>query len=503
MARLIEGFYNPELQRSLDEFILDQGKILRGTSAADVDLTTPLLKYGKGGRSAIELYIPIMSSPMQAVTGSEMAIALASLGGVGVIYASQPYKKEAEMVKKVKAYRGGFVIPEVLRPNDRIEDVQHLIDTRGYSTFPVTENGKPDGRLVGLLTKNDFSYSRHRGMDVKDRMTPTANLELIHLGDILDSENGEPDLEKAYDIVLEGSYGCLPIVDDREGLKYVVFRKDVEEEISNRNQLLDDEKRLVVGAAVNTHDYEKRARRLVDAGADFLVIDTSQGYSEYVEDTLKYLKRKWPDMPVIAGNVISGEGFEYLAEHGADAVKVGMGSGSICITKDQIRVGGGQANTIVHTSAARDKWHDEQDEYIPIISDGGAGNSGAITTALALNADIVMMGGFLAGTEESAAPFETSEKKGKEYWGEGSKRAMEWRKQRYGHTRFEEGFERVVPYVGQLKPYLEESLWKIRDGMRKAGSTGIKHFHENAKLKVVGEVEQEAAETRKSRISRL
>lgn len=507
MVKEIIG-WEPEYQRSLDELLLGTGKIKKGTDLFSVDLTTPLLKYKRGGKSRLELKTPLLSAAMQAVTGPRMVMEMAKIGGVGLIYWSQLPKEEAEMVREVKRHKAGFVVPDVFSLEDSLELVQKTIDVKGYSTFPITNNGRPNDELIGYLTENDFYLGKHKGLKVKDRMIGLKDIVFARLDDILDNE-GREDLNKANDFLLESHHGSLPIVDNKMRLRYVVFRRDARENLEKPWQLLDEKKRLVCGAAINTYDYEERVPLLIEAGADFLAIVTSQALSDYVEDTLEYMEDTNPDFPVLTGNVIDGEGFNFLAENGTDAVLAGMGSSRICSTKEQIRVGSGQANAVRAVAKARDKWLEKTDQYIPIISDGGVKTSGDITTALALGADAVMVGGYIIGTEESNSELLTRiinvngvpvGYSHKEYWGEGSERAKAWSPMRYGHELFEEGFVTEVPYVGSLTPYLLESLAKVREGMRKAGCYTIDELHKNSVIKVVSEVSRKESEEKFSRI---
>ncbi len=492
MARIIID-PNPGLSRRLQEYLLLPGKIPKGISTNEIDLSSPLTRYDNGERSKLRLNIPILSASMQAVTGPEMAIEMAKLGGAGVIFCSQPIEEEAGMVRRVKSHKAGFVVPDVFSPQTSIVDVQRRIEERGFSTFPITEDGMSNSKLVGYLTKNDFDPKLHSGLKVADRMIPIENVSYAMLKDVT-NDKGDLDLDKANELLRDCHHGSLPILEDNGRLCYVVFKRDVEEHSKNPFELVDDRKRFICGAAINTHDYTERAKAVAEAGADFLVIDTSQSYSDYVQDCLRYLKKNFKDIPVIAGNIVTREGFEFLVENEADGVKVGMGSGSICITQEQINVGLGQATAVIEVAKARDELYKEKGVYVPIVSDGGVARTGDITMALALGADSVMVGRFLAGTEESRSARvthhvtidgRTVQEIVKEYWGEGSNRARDWSRFRYGHTDFEEGIETYVSYVGPLRDYLLPSLMMVRDGIRKAGAKNIKDLHEKSAVQVL------------------
>ncbi len=470
--------------RTLQEYILHPG-LVQEKPIDSVDLTTHLMTPSMND---MKLNTPILTAAMQSVTGPKMAVAIAKLGGAGVIYCSQPIENQAGMVKAVKRIKAGFVVPETLSPKDSIQDAVERMKRSGYSKFPVTSNGTSNGELVGMLTDNDFDPNVHSRNTVAERMVPRKNLAVAFDHEIND------DIKVANRKIRDGHHSVLPIVDRNGKLKSLVFRKDVNEHENNPRELLDGAKRYVVGAAINTHDYKERTAALASTGVDFLVIDTSQGYSEYVKKTLGHLQKYHSDVPVIGGNVITADGFKFLVENGAHAVKVGMGSGSICITQEQIRVGRGQASAVNDVANARDVHVKETGDYIPICSDGGIMNAGDILVALALGADYVMMGGYIAGTEESNGP-ETiirrsvddrpMEMRGKEYWGEGSRRAREWSGKRYGHNMFVEGFDTVVHYAGTLKDRLNPALAQVRDGMRKSGSYSIPSLQMNAVLQVL------------------
>jgi IMP dehydrogenase len=484
---------NPGLSRRLQEYILLPGKIPSGFSTENVDLSTPLTKFKGNKKPKIKLNLPILSAPMQAVTGPEMAIEMANLGGAGVIYCSQSITTEANMVRRVKSHKAGFVVPDVFSPDTLIGEVQERIEVKGYSTFPITADGKSNGKLVGYLTRKDFDQQLHSDLKIEERMIPKERVSFALLDDVSD-EDGELDLNKALGILRNSHHGSLPILDDGGRLCYVVFRKDVEEHLRNPLELVDSTKRFICGAAINTHDYRERVKAVVDAGVDFLVIDTSQAYSDYVQDCLHSLKGNFKDTPVIAGNIVTREGFDFLVENGADSVKVGMGSGSICITQEQINIGRGQATAVIEVSNARDELQKETDVYVPIISDGGVSRSADMTMALGLGADSVMVGRFVVGSEESnsaritrnmTVDGRTVQEIVKEYWGEGSNRARKWSRFRYDQASFEEGIEIYVPYVGPLRDYILPSMTMLRDGVRKAGCRNIEELHKNSVVQVL------------------
>lgn len=479
MARQINDI-RPYPSRTLQEYLMLPSKISSDVSDNDIDLSIPLTKYRDGENPRLKLNVPILSAPMQSVTGPKMAIAMAKLGGAGVIYCSQPIEAEARMVKEVKDYKAGFVKPDVFSPEDSIESVVKRIKEKSYSTFPITEDGKPNGRLVGYLTRNDFDPKTHGQLRVKDRMLPLEKILYANVEQV--TADGDLDLRSANSILMGAHQSSLPIVDNERNLLYVVFKRDVSEHSNNPLELVDTKKRLIVGGAINTHDYKNRIPALIESGVDFISIDTSQGYSDYVKDCLRFVNETC-DTPIIAGNIVTKEGFIFLAENGADAVKVGMGSGSICITQDQIRVGRGQATAVIEVSEERDKYFGDTGDYIPICSDGGILTSGDIVIALALGADYAMAGRYFAGTEESNSEKVTETTKG--YWGEGSSRAKAWAGKRYGQTSFEEGIEITIPYVGSLKEYMYQPLAQIKDSIRKAGSENIKELHQNSVLEAL------------------
>ncbi|MBO4962919.1 MAG: IMP dehydrogenase, partial [Clostridia bacterium] len=416
--------YYDEPSRTFSEYLLIPGYTSPECIPANVNLKTSLVKYKKGETSPIELNIPLVSAIMQSVSNDTLAIALAKEGGVSFIYGSQTIENQAAMVKRVKKYKAGFVVSDSsLKETDTLADVIDIVSKTGHSTIPITENGKPNGKLVGLVTSKDFRVSR---MDVntpdKDFMTPYAKL-------ITAPE--KTTLKEANDIIWDNKINALPIIDKKQNLLYFVFRKDYDQHKASPNEVLDEKKRYLVGAGINTVDYEKRIPALVEAGADVLCIDSSEGYTCWQKKTLEFARAKYGDkIKIGAGNVVNREGFLFLAEAGADFIKVGIGGGSICITRETKGIGRGQATALIEVAAARDEYYEKTGIYIPICSDGGIVHDYHITLALAMGADFVMLGRYFARFDES--PTNKLNINGtyvKEYWGEGSNRARNW--QRY------------------------------------------------------------------------
>ncbi len=477
--------------RALSEFELHQFILLPGYKTNEMtsdktDLSAPLTKFRNGEQPKIKLNLALLSAAMQSVTGPKMAMSMAQEGGLGVIFCSQPISEQVNMVKEVKRHRAGFVIPHTVLPQTLISDVIALADRRGYSTFPVVEE---DGKLVGYITKNDFDRKRHAHLKVKDRMLSVEKVSIAYDDEINDN------LITAYEKLVESHHGSLPIITRDGKLKHIVFKKDIDHHFDNPMAVLDNEKRYVVGAAINTSDYGERVPELVKAGVDVLFIDTSQGHTDYVKETMRFVKKEFPDIPIVGGNVVTKEGFDFLAENGADAVKVGMGPGSICITQEQIGVGRGQGTSIIEVVKARNDYHQKTGFYVPVIADGGIRVAKDVTVAWALGADVVMTGKYLAGCDETPNKVRTLarvvdgkavEFREKPYWGEGSDKAKEWMiVGRYGQNDFPEGVEAWVAYAGTLKNHLSQAKAMIKDGVRKAGCASIKELHEKSVLQIL------------------
>ena len=472
-----------DLSRTFSEYLLLPGYSSAECSPENVSLETPLTKFRKGEEPAIKMNIPLTSAVMQAVSDDKMAVALAREGGVSFIFGSQSIESQAAMVKRAKSYKAGFVQSDSnLRPDQTLGDVIRLKEQNGHSTIAITEDGKPNGKLMGLVTSKDYRVSR-MSMDtpISEFMTPTDKL-VYGLDGI--------SLSEANDIIWDNKVNQLPIVDADMHLKALVFRKDYDAHKDNPLELLDEHKRYIVGAGVNTRDYKERIPALLEAGVDVLTIDSSEGYSEWQARTLKWVRDTYGDSVKIgAGNVVDREGFRFLAENGADFVKIGIGGGSICITREQKGIGRGQASAVLDVAAARDEYFEETGIYVPICSDGGIVYDYHMTLALAMGADFIMLGRYFARFDEApSAKVMVNGSYMKEYWGEGSARARNWQRYDLGgaaNLKFEEGVDSYVPYAGSLHENVNLSLAKVKSTMCNCGVLSIKELQKNAKITLV------------------
>ncbi|MFV0550709.1 MAG: IMP dehydrogenase [Anaerorhabdus sp.] len=477
------AFYYNEPSHTFSEYLLVPGYSGSDCVPNKVCLRTPLTKFKKGEEPAITMNIPMVSAIMQSVSGEKMGIALAKEGGVSFIFGSQSIESQAAMVSRVKNYKAGFVLSDSnLTPDNTLEDVLALLEKTGHSTMPVTDDGTTNGKLLGMVTSRDYRVSRLDGNSkVSEFMTPFEHLI---------TANVKSTLSDCNDIIWEHKLNTLPIIDDNQKLVYLVFRKDYDSHKENPLELLDSDKRFVVGAGINTRDYAERVPALVEAGVDVLCIDSSEGFSEWQKVTIDWIRQNYGDtVKVGAGNVVDKEGFEFLANAGADFIKVGIGGGSICITRETKGIGRGQATAVIEVAKARDEYFERTGVYIPICSDGGIVYDYHITLALAMGSDFVMLGRYFSRFEES--PTNKLMINGnfvKEYWGEGSNRARNW--QRYdlgGATKlqFEEGVDSYVPYAGPLKDNVQTTLYKIKSTMCNCGALTISELQQNAKLTLV------------------
>jgi len=475
--------YYVEPSHTFSEYLLVPGYSSTQCIPTNVDLRTPLVRYQKGGHSRLEANIPLVSAIMQAVSDDRMAIALAKEGGVSFIYGSQSIASEAAMVSRVKNHKAGFVTSDSnIKPDSTLEDIIALKQRTGHSTVAVTEDGGPNGRLLGIVTSRDYRISR---MDtstlVSAFMTPFKSL--VYGTDGI-------SLSEANDLIWEHKLNALPIVDSDFHLKSMVFRKDYDIHKENPLELLDQNKRYVVGAGINTRDYTERVPALVAAGADILCIDSSEGFTEWQKITLEYIRAQYgTTVAVGAGNVVDREGFLFLAEAGADFVKVGIGGGSICITRETKGIGRGQATALIDVVQARDEYYEKKGIYIPVCSDGGIVHDYHLTLALAMGADFIMLGRYFSRFDESpTGKVNLNGTYVKEYWGEGSNRARNWQRYDMGgssHLSFEEGVDSYVPYAGALKDNVRLSLEKVRSTMCNCGALTISELREKAKLTLV------------------
>ena len=473
-----------EVSRTFGECLLIPGLTTRQCTPQNVSLTTPLVRFARGEEPRISLNIPFVSAIMQSVSNDTLAIELARNGGLSFIYGSQPIAEQAEMVRRVKKFKAGFVSSDSnIRPDATLRDVLALRARMGHSTIGVTEDGSPNGRLLGIVTSRDYRIgTTPEDALVKDFMTPFSKLKVGRLG---------ISLKEANNIIWEHKLNTLPIIDENDNLVYLVFRKDYDAHRDNPVELSNKAtKELLVGAGINTRDYAERVPALIEAGADVLCIDSSDGYSEWQYDTLRWIREKYGDKVLVgAGNVVDEEGFRYLAEAGADFIKVGIGGGSICITREQKGIGRGQATAIIDVAQARDKYFEETGIYIPICSDGGLVHDYHMTLAIAMGADFLMMGRYFARFDESPTrKLKIGNNIVKEYWGEGSNRAQNWQRYDSGGSealKFEEGVDSYVPYAGKLKDNLAQTLGKMKATMCSCGAITLPELQQKAKITLV------------------
>ena len=477
------AFIFQEPSRTFSEYLLIPGYSSAECVPDKVSLRTPLVKHKVGEPSDIYMNIPMTSAIMQAVSDDRMAVALAKEGGVSFIYGSQTIADQAAMVARAKAYKAGFVPSDSnVKPSDTLKDVLTVTARTGHNTVAVTEDGTPNGKLLGIVTSRDYRISRMTGEEkVETFMTPLSRLVVAPK---------ETTLKEANDIIWDNKINNLPIVDDEGRLMYFVFRKDYDSHKENPLELLDAHKKFIVGAGINTRDYAERVPALIEAGADVLCIDSSEGFSEWQKRTIKWIRDNYGDsVKVGAGNVVDSEGFRFLADCGADFVKVGIGGGSICITREQKGIGRGQATALIDVCAERDRYAKETGVYVPVCSDGGIVHDYHFTLALAMGADFLMLGRYFARFDESPSRrVSIGGSYMKEYWGEGSARARNWQRYDVGGKAgmaFEEGVDSYVPYAGSLHDNVALTLSKVKHTMCNCGAITIPELQEKAKITLV------------------
>ncbi len=478
------AYFYDEPSHTFNEYLLVPGYSSSECTPTNVSLQTPVVKFKKGQEDCpLTMNIPLVSAIMQSVSDDNMAIALAKEGGISFIYGSQSIENEAAMVRRVKKHKAGYVTSDSnIRPDQTLADVLTLKEKTGPSTAAVTADGTANGKLLGIVTGRDYRISRTPlDTPVSQFMTPFEQLIYAKEG---------TSLKEANDIIWDHKLNALPIIDDHQNLLFFVFRKDYDSRKENPNELLDENKRYIVGAGINTRDYEERVPALVEAGADVLCIDSSEGFSEWQKRTIDFIRHKYGDsVKVGAGNIVDRDGFRFLAEAGADFIKIGIGGGSICITREQKGIGRGQATAVIEVAKARDEYFAETGVYIPICSDGGIVLDYHMTLALAMGADFIMLGRYFARFDESPTnKVNIGGNYMKEYWGEGSSRARNW--QRYdlggaGKLSFEEGVDSYVPYAGSLKDNVQASLSKVKSTMCNCGALSIPELQQKAKITLV------------------
>jgi len=475
----------PDISRTFHEFLLLPNYTSKACVLSAVDFKTPLKSYlPDKKRCPFVLNIPVISASMQSVSGHKLAIALAQQGGLSFIPCSQSITKQCMEVRKVKEFKAGFVQSQInLTPNHTYADALSKFHQVGHKTIVITEDGSAKGKFLGLLKLSDFhpDYTAQETL-LKQLYTP---LEECRPANIQDS------LTDIHQNIWKNKRSCLPILDNNGHLHALVFKKDYISARELPNQLIDHKSRLCVGAAINTRDYKDRVPALIEAGVDVCCIDSSDGFSFWQEKTLHYVKSVYPEMIIGAGNVIDREGFRFLVSQKADFVKIGVGGGAICITREQKGIGRGQASAIIDITAERNLYLKETGIYIPLCSDGGVVVDNHISIALAMGADSVMMGRYFARFDESPGRKMTfNGKMVKEYWGEGSERARNWQRYDSGDNDslvFEEGVDSFVPYAGTLQGNITKMIFKLSHTFCHCGALSIQELHKKARLTVVSE----------------
>ena len=428
-----------------------------------VDLSTYLTK-------SIRLNIPMMSAGMDTVTEHRMAIAMSRQGGIGIIHKNMSIQEQAEEVDKVKRSENGVITdPFYLSPDNTLEEANNLMAKFRISGVPITENGK----LVGIITNRDLKFEEDFSKKIKESMT-SENLITAKEG---------ITLEEAKKILAKERKEKLPIVDDNFNLKGLITIKDIEKQIKYPLSSKDSKGRLLCGAALGiTANVLDRAQELVNAHVDVVVLDSAHGHSANVLNCVRMIKEKFPDLQVIAGNVATAEATKALIEAGADAVKVGIGPGSICTTRVVAGIG------VPQITAVMDCYSVAKEYGIPIIADGGIKYSGDMTKAIAAGANVCMMGSMFAGCDESPGTFELYQgRKYKVYRGMGSIAAMEnGSKDRYFQSDAKklvpEGVEGRVAYKGSVEDTVFQLMGGLRSGMGYCGAKDIEYLKENGRF---------------------
>lgn len=437
------------------------------------------------------LKIPVVSSPMDTVTERAMATALALQGGIGIIHYNMTPEEQLREVLAVKRFQNGFITdPITLPPSALIRQAVQIRQDHGYSIVPITEDGTTHGRLVGMLTKYDYSTVAPYFLEktVGERMIPLDDLTVVTFEELVNG-NGSFDLAKANEHLLESHSAALPVVDAQGKLKYLVTRSDLEKHQNYPNAAVDSSHALLVGAAVETWAQKAEPRvELLAPHADVIVFDTSQGFSSYEIELIRWTKQRFPDLQVVGGNVVTEKACRALIEAGADAIRIGMGSGSICTTQEVGGIGRGQATAVYECARTCLEYG------VPIIADGGVSKSADIIKALVLGSNTVMLGSLLACTDE--APGGSQIRDGirlKEYRGMGSLKAMEQGSSfRYGtqtsSVRVPEGVSGMVPSRGSVAEWIPCLMQGVRQGLHKLGYDAVASLSD---IRIDGRIEVE------------
>lgn len=479
------AYFFEEPSHTFGEYLLVPGYSSADCIPSNVSLRTPIVRFKKGEECPLSMNIPMVSAVMQSVSNDTMAIALAKEGGISFIYGSQTIEQQADMIRRVKSHKAGFVTSDSnIKPDNTLQDVINLKERTGHSTVAVTADGGPNGKLLGIITSRDFRINKvDPKSPVKDYMTKFE--------DLIVGEDGIT-LSQANDLIWKHKLNSLPVISKDGHLVSMVFRKDYASHEEHPLELLDSNHRYIVGAGINTRDYMERVPALLESGVDILCIDSSEGFSEWQKRALNDIHEKFGhQVKVGAGNVVDREGFMFLAENGADFVKVGIGGGSICITREQKGIGRGQATATIEVAKARDEYYEKTGIYVPICSDGGIVHDYHITLALAMGADFVMLGRYFARFDESPTnKLIVNGSYVKEYWGEGSNRARNWQRYDLGGAKtmaFEEGVDSYVPYAGSLHDNVNMTLSKLRHTMCNCGVLSIPQLQKEAKITLVSQ----------------